>query len=113
MKPAAMARSGSRQMSAWWQTSTKMHQTTARFKTLWSSRVAVEVGKGPPPKRSTESSGAPSVTISSKSNLSLDFEIGTRGWGYILENEGVITKDELDACERLITEYRKSERDCR
>jgi len=38
----------------------------------------------------------------------LDFEIGARGWGYILENEGVITKDELDACERLITECRKS-----
>jgi len=38
----------------------------------------------------------------------LDFEVSARGWGYLLENDGAITKDELDACERMITECRKS-----
>src|SRR5262249_41179549 len=32
----------------------------------------------------------------------LDFEVGTRGWGYLLEGERVIDKGEFDACERLI-----------
>ena len=38
----------------------------------------------------------------------LDFEVSACGWGYLLENDGAITKDELDACERMITECRKS-----
>lgn len=38
----------------------------------------------------------------------LDFSVGTRGWCYILENEGVITKGEFDRAERLIVECRKS-----
>jgi hypothetical protein len=38
----------------------------------------------------------------------LDFEIGSRGWGYILEGERVIDKGELDEAERLITFCRKS-----
>jgi hypothetical protein len=41
-------------------------------------------------------------------NSTLDFEIGARGGCYILENKGIITKAELDACEKLITECRKS-----
>ena len=37
----------------------------------------------------------------------LDFEVGTRGWGYLLEGERVIDKGEFDAGERLITCCRK------
>jgi hypothetical protein len=37
----------------------------------------------------------------------LDFEVGTRGWGYLLENQGTITKGQLDEAERLITRCRK------
>jgi hypothetical protein len=37
----------------------------------------------------------------------LDFEVGTRGWCYLLEGERVIDKGEFDACERLITCCRK------
>jgi hypothetical protein len=33
----------------------------------------------------------------------LDFEVGTRGWCYLLEGERVIDKGEFDACENLIT----------
>jgi hypothetical protein len=38
----------------------------------------------------------------------LDFEVGTRGWCYLLEGEGVITKGEFDLAERVITRCRKS-----
>ena len=38
----------------------------------------------------------------------LDFEVGTRGWCYVLEGEHVVTKGEFDECERLITRCRKS-----
>jgi hypothetical protein len=38
----------------------------------------------------------------------LDFEIGARGWCYILENKGLITKADLDSCQDLITECRKT-----
>jgi hypothetical protein len=38
----------------------------------------------------------------------LDFEVSARGWGYILENRGIITKADLDSCERLINDCRKS-----
>jgi len=38
----------------------------------------------------------------------LDFEVGTRGWCYLLEGEGVITKGEFNDAERLITRCRKS-----
>jgi hypothetical protein len=38
----------------------------------------------------------------------LDFAISARGWGYILENRGVITKDEIDACADLINDCRKA-----
>jgi hypothetical protein len=37
----------------------------------------------------------------------LDFEVGTRGWCYLLEGERVIDKGEFDACENLITRCRK------
>jgi hypothetical protein len=37
----------------------------------------------------------------------LDFSVSARGWGYILEGEGIITKGDLDGAERLINEYRK------
>jgi hypothetical protein len=37
----------------------------------------------------------------------LDFQVGTRGWCYLLEGERVIDKGEFDACERLITCCRK------
>jgi hypothetical protein len=38
----------------------------------------------------------------------LDFEVGTRGWAYLLEGQGVITKGEFDEAERLITRCRKT-----
>ena len=38
----------------------------------------------------------------------LDFEVGTRGWCYLLENEGAIGKDEFDRMETLIGDWRKS-----
>ena len=38
----------------------------------------------------------------------LEFQVSTRGWCYILENAGAITKGEFDKVERLLTEGRKS-----
>jgi hypothetical protein len=38
----------------------------------------------------------------------MDFKVGSRGWGYILENRGLITKGEFDACARIINDARKS-----
>jgi hypothetical protein len=43
-----------------------------------------------------------------KVNSTLDFRVGSRGWGYLLENEGVITKGDMDAAQRLINDCRKS-----
>jgi len=37
----------------------------------------------------------------------LDFEVSSRGWAYIFENRGTITKDDLDACQTLINDCRK------
>ena len=37
----------------------------------------------------------------------LDFDVTARGWCYILENRGIITKGEFDSAQRLITECRK------
>jgi len=37
----------------------------------------------------------------------LDFKVSARGWGYILENKGVITKAELGEAEGLIAVWRK------
>src|SRR5262245_23915517 len=37
----------------------------------------------------------------------LDFKVSARGYGYILEGDGDITKDELDAAENIINECRK------
>jgi hypothetical protein len=37
----------------------------------------------------------------------LDFEVGTRGWAYLLEGEGLITKGEFADLERLVTRCRK------
>jgi hypothetical protein len=41
-------------------------------------------------------------------NSTLDFRVSSRGWGYLLENAGTITKGDLDAAQRLINECRKS-----
>ena len=38
----------------------------------------------------------------------LDFHVSSRGWAYILENEGVITKGEFDQAQKLINDCRKS-----
>jgi hypothetical protein len=38
----------------------------------------------------------------------LDFAVGVRGWCYILEGRGRITKGEFDACESFITACRKT-----
>jgi hypothetical protein len=38
----------------------------------------------------------------------LDFDVSARGWGYILEGQGVITKGDLDTVQELINECRKS-----
>ncbi len=37
----------------------------------------------------------------------LDFKSSARGWAYILEGEGYLTKADLDACEKLINDCRK------
>jgi hypothetical protein len=37
----------------------------------------------------------------------LDFEVGTRGWCYLIEGERIIDKGEFDTCEQLITRCRK------
>jgi len=38
----------------------------------------------------------------------LDFDVGSRGWAYILEGERFIDKDEIDAAQALINNCRKS-----
>lgn len=38
----------------------------------------------------------------------LDFRPSSRGYCYILENEGVITKGDFDACQKLMTDCRKA-----
>jgi hypothetical protein len=37
-----------------------------------------------------------------------DKPIGSRGWAYLLEGDGIIAKDELDAAQKLINDCRKS-----
>jgi hypothetical protein len=37
----------------------------------------------------------------------MDFDVGSRGWCYILERHG-LRKGHFDACQRLITDCRKS-----
>jgi len=39
---------------------------------------------------------------------SMDFKVGARGWCYILENEGAISKGDFDKAQRLITDCRKN-----
>lgn len=39
---------------------------------------------------------------------SLDFEVGSRGWAYILEGERAIDKDEIDTAQKLINDARKA-----
>ena len=38
----------------------------------------------------------------------LDFDVGSRGWAYILEGDRLIDKDEIDAAQNLINDCRKS-----
>jgi hypothetical protein len=38
----------------------------------------------------------------------MDFAVGVRGWCYILEGRGHVTKGEFDACENFITDCRKT-----
>ena len=38
----------------------------------------------------------------------LDFAVSSRGWCYLLEGEGLITKGEFDPAQRLINECRKT-----
>jgi hypothetical protein len=38
----------------------------------------------------------------------LSFAPSSRGWCYVLENEGIVTKGEFDAAQRIINECRKS-----
>ena len=40
----------------------------------------------------------------------LDFEVSARGWCYILENKGIITKGDFDAAAQLIVKCRKNGR---
>jgi hypothetical protein len=41
-------------------------------------------------------------------NSTLDFKVSSRGWCYILENKGIITKGEFAAGEKLINDCRKA-----
>src|SRR5262245_16175143 len=43
-----------------------------------------------------------------KIRSTMDFAVGVRGWCYILEGRGHITKGEFDACENFITDCRKT-----
>jgi hypothetical protein len=38
----------------------------------------------------------------------LDFDVGSRGWVYVLEGDRLIDKDEIDAAQQLINDCRKS-----
>jgi hypothetical protein len=38
----------------------------------------------------------------------LDFDVGSRGWAYVLEGDRLINKDEIDAAQQLINDCRKS-----
>jgi hypothetical protein len=38
----------------------------------------------------------------------LDFDVGSRGWAYVLEGERLIDKDEIDAAQNLINACRKN-----
>jgi hypothetical protein len=38
----------------------------------------------------------------------LDFKVSSRGWAYLLEGDGVITKGDFDAAQRLVNDCRKS-----
>jgi hypothetical protein len=38
----------------------------------------------------------------------LDFDVGSRGWGYVLEGESLIDKTEIDLVEKLINDCRKN-----
>jgi hypothetical protein len=38
----------------------------------------------------------------------LDFAVGSRGWAYVLEGDGYIAKDDIDAAQALINACRKS-----
>ena len=37
----------------------------------------------------------------------LDFRVSARGWGYLLEGDGYIDKDDIDAAEQLVNRCRK------
>jgi hypothetical protein len=41
-------------------------------------------------------------------NSTLDFRVSSRGWCYILEQNGVLTKGDFDKAQRLINDCRKS-----
>jgi hypothetical protein len=41
-------------------------------------------------------------------NSTLDFKVSSRGWAYLLEGEGEITKGDFDAAQTLINDCRKS-----
>ena len=47
-------------------------------------------------------------TLIKEIRSTMDFAVGVRGWCYILEGRGHITKGEFDACENFITDCRKS-----
>src|SRR5262249_34275702 len=38
----------------------------------------------------------------------LDFDVGSRGWAYLLETERFIDKDEIDAAQKLVNDCRKN-----
>jgi hypothetical protein len=42
-----------------------------------------------------------------KLKSTLDFDPGSRGWAYIIEDHGAITKGEFDAAQGRINDYRK------
>lgn len=43
-----------------------------------------------------------------KIQSTLDFKVSSRGWAYILENEGIITKGQFDTIQTLVNECRKT-----
>jgi hypothetical protein len=60
------------------------------------------------PRPSIRSNAAPFAMSCVKSGQTLDFDVSSRGWAYIFENRNTITKAEIDSCQELINQCRKS-----
>jgi len=73
--------------------------------------IVPKQGRGRPTKAATELYQQQLKKFASsmiKLTSRLDFKVSSRGWCYVLENEGQIKKSEFDIVQRLINDCRKS-----